>query len=968
METTTGPESKTDALIDPTGAITGRLVRTLTDATHSNGTPGEGTDAQPHHDLLDALGVAVYTTDAAGVITYYNPAAAELWGRHPQIGKDVWCGSWKIYHLDGLTVMPHNECPMAICLKEDREVRGAEAIAERPDGSRVYFRPFPTPLHDESGKLVGAINVLVDVTDARLAEFDALRLAAIVESSDDAIASKDLNGIVASWNPAAERIFGYTAEEMIGQSIRRIIPPDRQGEEDEVLARIRKGERVDHFQTIRRKKDGTEFPIALTVSPVKDRTGRIIGASKIARDITEREIAEKALRESEERLRLAQSIARVGTFEWNIQTGVNVWTPDLEAIYGLRPGEFSGTQLAWESLIHPEDRAFALEKVDEAIRSGLPAEHEWRVVWPDGSIHWVAARFQCMKDANGQPLLLSGVNIDITERKLAEQALFESESRLTIAMAAGQMGSWEWDVAANAVTWSEALEHIHGLEPGTFPGTFEAFLSDVHPDDRDDLQARIAKSLETGTHEIEYRIIRPDAQLRWVLGKGQLVRDAKGNPSRMVGVCMDITERKQAEQALIASEMSLRDERDNLETINRIGTLLSAQLDLDKLVQSLTDEATRLVGADFGAFFYNVSDAKGESYMLYTASGVPREKFEKFPMPRNTAIFAPTFAGEGIVRLDDVRKDPRYGKNAPYNGMPRGHLPVVSYLAVPVTSRPGEVLGGLFFGHSQPGMFTERHEKILEGIAAQTAIALENARLFERLQKSMATKDEFLGLVSHELRTPITTILGNGLLLQRRADRLPEDSKQQALRDVVIEAERLQEIIENLLTLTRMDTTEHVECEPVRLQPLISEAVEVFRRRGMRREIAIDFGHDVPIVMGQPAFVSLVLENLVSNADKYSPGDDPIEIFVLADDQQVAVTVRDHGIGLDEEDVSEVFTPFYRSPRVKNQAKGIGLGLAVCKRVTEAQGGTIRAIARPEGGCDFVLTLNRYQSKGDDDR
>jgi PAS domain S-box-containing protein len=181
-------------------------------------------------------------------------------------------------------------------------------------------------------------------------------------------------------------------------------------------------------------------------------------------------------------------------------------------------------------------------------------------------------------------------------------------------------------------------------------------------------------------------------------------------------------------------EAALREEREITDTINRVGQQLAAELDLQKLVQMLTDAATELTDAAFGSFFYNVIDRRGESYMLYTLSGMPREAFAKFPMPRSTELFGPTFRGEGTIRLDDVRTDARYGKNPPYNGMPSGHLPVVSYLAVPVVSRSGEVLGGLFFGHPRAGIFTRRHERIVEGLAGQTAIAIDNARLFDSLQ------------------------------------------------------------------------------------------------------------------------------------------------------------------------------------------------------------------------------------------
>ena len=178
-------------------------------------------------------------------------------------------------------------------------------------------------------------------------------------------------------------------------------------------------------------------------------------------------------------------------------------------------------------------------------------------------------------------------------------------------------------------------------------------------------------------------------------------------------------------------------ESHKLRTLIKVGAAVAAELDLEKAVQLVTDAATELTGAGLGAFFYNVLNDKGESYMLYTLSGVPREAFSKFPMPRNTAVFGPTFAGEGVVRSDDIMKDPRYGKSAPHYGQPKGHLPVHSYLAVPVISRSGEVIGGLFFGHPETGKFTAEHEEIVVGIAAQAAIAIDNARLYRAAQEEI---------------------------------------------------------------------------------------------------------------------------------------------------------------------------------------------------------------------------------------
>lgn len=286
-------EMNVNPLKDSTGRVVG-AVNCLNDVSerHGDAAMATGDAAQPELDLLEALPVAVYTTDAAGLITFYNRAAAELWGHHPELGKSAFCGSWKLYHPDGRP-LPHDECPMAIALREQRAVRNSEAIAERPDGSRVPFIPYPTPLYDRSGSFVGAMNVLIDISDHKR----SLRLLAeIVNSSDDAIITKDLNGVITSWNPGAERLFGYTSIETIGRHITMLMPPDRHNEEPGILARLRAGERIDHYETVRQRKDGSLVDISLTVSPVKDEDGIVVGASKVARDITERRLAHERQR------------------------------------------------------------------------------------------------------------------------------------------------------------------------------------------------------------------------------------------------------------------------------------------------------------------------------------------------------------------------------------------------------------------------------------------------------------------------------------------------------------------------------------------------------------------------------------------------------------------------------------------------------------------------------------------------
>jgi two-component system, chemotaxis family, CheB/CheR fusion protein len=246
--------------------------------------------------LLAKLPAAAYTCDVDGLITYVNERAVELWGREPLLNDPVdrFCGSFRLFSPDGSPIR-HDGCWMALALRDGRAYNEQEIIIQRPDGSRCIVLAYANPFLDEQGKLIGAVNVLVDITDRRRAQLARSQLAAIVESSDDAIISKDLNGIVQSWNAAAQRLFGYSAEQAVGRHISFLIPADRADEEDRILARLRAGERVYHFDTVRVRSNGQPIHVSLTISPIRDDTGRIVGASKIARDITDRKQDEERI-------------------------------------------------------------------------------------------------------------------------------------------------------------------------------------------------------------------------------------------------------------------------------------------------------------------------------------------------------------------------------------------------------------------------------------------------------------------------------------------------------------------------------------------------------------------------------------------------------------------------------------------------------------------------------------------------
>ena len=415
--------------------------------------------------------------------------------------------------------------------------------------------------------------------------------------------------------------------------------------------------------------------------------------------------------------------------------------------------------------------------------------------------------------------------------------------------------------------------------------------------------------------------------------------------------------------ALLARERAAREE---LETIHRVGQVLAAELELETLVQAVTDAATELTGARFGAFFYNVQDERGESYTLYTIAGVPREAFAGFPMPRNTAVFGPTFRGEGVVRLDDVTADPRYGRNSPYAGMPERHLPVVSYLAVPVVSRFGAVLGGLFFGHPEAGVFDERAERVVSGLAGQAAIALDNARLFRQAQQSVRLRDHFLATVAHDLNSPLTILRGQAQLVRRRLDRqpvAPDERLTNSLDQIDRTVTRMAGMIGELSDLSQLAAGQALVLtrRPTDLVALARQVVAEYQRPDGRHRLRLQADTATLIGTWDAARLERALDNLVGNAVKYSPAGGDIVVTAARageDDQTWAVIeVRDSGLGIPATDLARIFEPFYRGGNVAAQIRGTGLGLAGTQRVVEEHGGTISVASRQGAGSTFTIRL-----------
>jgi PAS domain S-box-containing protein len=694
------------------------------------------------------------------------------------------------------------------------------------------------------------------ITRPQSPEVAAYWLAAVVDSADDAVITKTLEGVITSWNRGAQRVFGYTSEEVVGRPVTILIPDDHLDEEPTILSRIRAGERVEHYETVRRRKDGTLLDISLTVSPIRKSDGTIIGASKIARDISARRRAERELNHSRAQLETVFENATVGLFVMDARQHCTYMNPAAERLTGFTVAEVQGRPL--HHFIHhtrPDGRPYPPEECP--IDQALPRNNQ------------------------------------------------------------------------------ERGEEVFVRKDGTFfPVAFTA------------------SPLREGD-----------------------------NPVGTVIEVRDTTEEKRAaaeRERLLRLEQEAREEA---ETIYRLGHLLSGELDLHKLVQAVTDAATELTGARFGSFFYNVLNEDGASYMLYTLSGVPLEAFAHFPMPRATDMFGPTFRGEGVLRIADVKLDPRYGNNSPYYGMPEGHLPVTSYLAVSVVSRSGEVLGGLFFGHPDADVFTERHERMVQGLAAQAAVTMDNARLYEAAKRARAEaeasaaenerlyteareanrlKDEFLATVSHELRTPLTAILGWAHML--RTGHLAADSAAGAFETIERNARAQSQLIDDLLDVSRAITGKlRIDVRPVDPNSFIEAAVEAVRpgaeAKGVRVQKVMDTG--LVTVSGDPVRLQQVVWNLLSNAIKFTKRGGRVQVRMERVNSHIEIAVSDTGAGISPDFLPHVFDRFRQADqKTTRRHGGLGLGLAIVRHLVELHGGTVRAESPGEGqGSTFTVLL-----------
>lgn len=418
----------------------------------------------------------------------------------------------------------------------------------------------------------------------------------------------------------------------------------------------------------------------------------------------------------------------------------------------------------------------------------------------------------------------------------------------------------------------------------------------------------------------------------------------------------DISQEKEAEAAL-------KEKNRNLETLNNVGKSLSAELELKKLLQLVTDSCTELTQAEFGAFFYNHENDHSDAFMLYTLSGADREAFSKFPLPRKTKVFAPTFGGKSIVRSNDITKDPRFGQNPPYKGMPQGHLPVKSYLAVPVVSRSGEAIGGLFFGHSKPAIFTNGAEEVVKGIAAQAAVAIDNSRLFETLNtkntelvRINSDLDNFVYTASHDLKAPVLNIEGLILALNNALKQNDQDKIKKIIHMVELSVGKFKETISSLTDVSKINKNLDEELEKFDLRMLMADVKLMVQDMISETGAIIREELDCPELTFSKANMKSLLLNLVTNSIKYrSPSRNPeIEIYCKRVEGKVLLKVSDNGLGIPPNQLSKIFVMF---KRYHSHVEGTGVGLYLVKRIAENYGGSVEVESEVDKGTTFTIEL-----------
>ena len=787
-------------------------------------------------------------------------------------------------------------------------------------------------------------------------------------SIGDAVITTDVDGRITFLNPVAELLTGWQLDEAKGRpliEVFRIVNEDtRETVENPISKVLESGTTVglaNHTALISR--EGIEVSVEDSAAPIRDAEGKISGAVMVFHDVSRRRVAERALRASEERLSAVFAQAALGIAVANLDGRFEEANAKFCSILGYSLDELR--ERTFLGITHPDDVVVTRASVEQ-LRDGKIESYalEKRYVRKDGTPVWSNTTVTALRKPNGEAAQFIGIIQDITDRMQSQ----EIQSRYGAVIEHSDDAIITKTLDSIITTWNPGAQRLFGYSADEAIGkSVTMLIPDNHLDEEPGIIERLRRDERIDHYETVRR--RKDGTLMDVSLTVSPIKDASGRIIGASKIARDITRQKRNEDLV-------REQAHVLALLDTTGRSIASKLDLQNVLQTVTDTATQLTGARFGAFFYNVVNEQGEAFLLYTLSGASRESFDKFGMPRNTPIFNTTFTGQGVMRSADITKDPRYGTMAPHHGMPKGHLPVRSYLAVPVVSRSGEVMGGLFFGHPETDRFTERAEQLVIGVAAQAAVAMDNARLYEAAQREIVSreraeaalretdqrKDEFLATLAHELRNPLAPIRQATLISM--SPQATDEQKRWSHEVITRQVHHMSLLLDDLLDISRITRgTLDLRTEMTDLAQVVDAAVETSRPMidAKQHQLSIELPPGPVRFAADPLRLAQVLSNLLTNAAKYTDPRGKIRVRATADPDNIEISVTDTGIGLSPEAHTAVFTMFSQVKSTQDRSEGgLGIGLALSKGVVELHGGTIQARSAGIGqGSEFTVRIPR---------
>lgn len=877
--------------------------------------------------------VACYSCDLYGKITFYNRAAQNLWARKPELDKDLWCGAWKAFYLNGRPLSPEDHPAAITIMKKDFEKK-YEIRIECQDHSFKNLLIQSQPQYDRKGKLTGGYFFLTDTGEFLTDHIRQATLSAIVESSEDAIISKNLDGIITSWNAGAERLLGYSEQEAIGNPITMIIPDSRLHEEKEIIAQLKKGNRIDHFETLRLTKSGELIPLSLSISPLRDGNGKVVGASKVARDISER------LKSFEKQAMLSAIVesSEDAIISKNLDGIITSWNAGAERILGYSEEEAIGQPI---TMIIPKDRLHEEKKIIARLKRGQRIDHfETLRLTKSGKLIPLSLSISPLRDGNGKVVGASKVARDISEKLKS----FEKQAMLSAIVESSDDAIISKNLDGIITSWNRGAQMIFGYSEKEAIGKSITMLI---PEEKLAEETTILNKIRQGE-----KIDHFETQRRHKSGReifvSITVSPVKDHKGRIVGaskVARDITPQ-------VKSKQELQKYTRNLEVLNSVNRSISENLDFKEILNRVTELTTELTRADFGIFFYEIQNGQETNNNHYAVSGSLKEDILKKIKVSRFKNLIPKSNLNSVFLIKDIEK--KRDKIDRFYDELYNELGYRSFMAVPLLSKKGLIIGGFLFGHSREEHFRMDDNLLVSNIAAQTAVSLQNSYLFERVKSLSEKKDQFIALASHELRTPLTSIKGYIQLVSKMTT---DEKASFFIEKTLLQVEKLNKLIEDLLNMSRLETGKlDLQLTNYDLREVLEDVINTFNYSYQSHRIISKLGLEPVYILGDPQRIEQVIINLISNAIKYSPHANKVMVSLENEEEFVVVKVKDYGIGLKQESQKKLFERFYRADNSRG-ISGLGIGLYLSKQIIDLHKGTIGVNSEFGKGSEFFFKL-----------